>query len=142
MAPTPTKKEVDLFYRCAVRRLDDAQVLFREGHSTGAIYLAGYTIECVLKALVLNSTSRGQLAPTLNAFRGRRGHDYEWLRSEYLRRSGGTIPAETTKHLALVGDWSTDMRYLPHERPVDDPTAFLNATESILVWAQNRLERL
>jgi HEPN domain-containing protein len=41
-----------LLQQLAKLRLDEAKQLAREGHSSGAYYLAGYSIECALKALI------------------------------------------------------------------------------------------
>lgn len=37
----------------ALARLDEAQVLLGEGRPSGAYYLAGYTVECGLKAIIV-----------------------------------------------------------------------------------------
>ena len=47
----PRSKESRLFYRCARQRFGEAEILLEAGHPTGAVYLAGYSIECMLKAL-------------------------------------------------------------------------------------------
>ena len=41
----PGYPEARLFYRCAFQRFDDAQVLLRADHTTGAVYLAGYAVD-------------------------------------------------------------------------------------------------
>ena len=50
----PASIEARLYYRCAFQRHEDAQILLRADHTTGAVYLAGYGVECILKALVLH----------------------------------------------------------------------------------------
>ena len=47
----PKPIEARLYYRAAKQRFDDAQLLLGAGRTTAAIYLAGYTVECFLKAL-------------------------------------------------------------------------------------------
>jgi HEPN domain-containing protein len=49
----PHSRGARLFYRAALHRYDDAALLLEAGRTTGAVYLAGYTVECMLKALVL-----------------------------------------------------------------------------------------
>lgn len=42
----------------ALLRLKEAQVLFANGCWSGAYYLAGYAIECALKACIAKKTER------------------------------------------------------------------------------------
>ena len=51
----PASSEARLYYRCAFQRQEDAQILLRADRTTGAVYLAGYGRECILKALVLSA---------------------------------------------------------------------------------------
>jgi hypothetical protein len=44
--------ERTLFQRLAELRLLEAKLLFRERQPSGAYYLAGYAIECALKAII------------------------------------------------------------------------------------------
>lgn len=49
----PTSKEPRLFYRAAIRRFEEAQFLLEKGsYTTASVYLAGYAIECMFKALM------------------------------------------------------------------------------------------
>ena len=41
----PKSREARLFYRCAKQRFDDAAVLRKAEHTTGAVYLAGYGVD-------------------------------------------------------------------------------------------------
>ncbi len=84
----PSSIDARLFYRSAFQRYEDAQILFREGRTTGAVYLAGYGVECILKALILSVTAPGNRAAVLADFRGNQGHNYEWLRYQYRLNSG------------------------------------------------------
>jgi hypothetical protein len=42
----PKPVEARRYYRAAVQRFDDAQLLLEQSRTTGAVYLAGYTVEC------------------------------------------------------------------------------------------------
>jgi hypothetical protein len=48
----PTAKEAQPFYQSALQRFEDAQYLLDGERTTAAIYLAGYSVECMLKALI------------------------------------------------------------------------------------------
>ena len=50
----PRGKEARLFYRCAKQRSGEARVLQAAFMPTGAVYLAGYSVECILKALIFS----------------------------------------------------------------------------------------
>jgi HEPN domain-containing protein len=52
----PNSKAARQFWRSSKQRFDDAELLLKAGHTTGAVYLAGYGVECMLKALLVNST--------------------------------------------------------------------------------------
>jgi HEPN domain-containing protein len=135
----PSSKESRLFYRCAGQRFEEAEILLEAGKHTGAIYLAGYGIECMLKALVLSSVPRSSLAVVKGMFRGNRAHEYEWLKSEYRVRSGTTFPSEITLYFALVEGWSTDLRYEPGTLATKDAESFMKAARAIIDWIDRRL---
>jgi len=109
----PGAREARDYYRCAKQRYEEAEVLSRAGKTTGAVYLAGYGVECMLKALVLNAVPAALRAAVLRSFRGGKAHDFEWLRTLYLDYGGARFPREITRPFALVSAWSTDLRYSP-----------------------------
>jgi len=135
----PSSADARLFYRCAIRRFEEAQVLFKAEYTTGAVYLAGYGVECILKALLLTAVPANQRATLLQSFRGAKAHEYDWLRSLYLEKGGARFPREINKHFTLVNDWSTDLRYLPRQVGTADAESLLKATEAIMQWAQERM---
>jgi len=135
--PKPT--DARLYYRCAFQRHEDAEVLFNAGRTTGAVYLAGYGIECILKALVLMTAPARTRAGVLNDFRGNRAHEYEWLRSLYLTMGGARFPREINQHFTLVNDWSTDLRYTPRQVRAPEAEVFLTAAVAIIRWADGRM---
>ena len=92
----PGSSDARLYYRCAFQRYEEAEVLLEADYTTGAVYLAGYGIECILKALVLMSVAAGDRPETLKSFRGSKAHEYEWLRSLYLTNGGARFPREIT----------------------------------------------
>ena len=67
----PASSEARSFYRSAIRRYEDSLVLIQAApeHSTGAVYLAGYAIECILKALILNTLHQTERIEMLSSFR-------------------------------------------------------------------------
>jgi hypothetical protein len=135
----PGSQDARLFYRCAFQRYEEAEVRRQAAYTTGAVYLAGYGIECILKALVLMAVPANTRAAALKSFRGSRAHDYEWLRSIYLTNGGARFPPEITRHFPLVNDWSTDLRYSPRSVRLEEAEAFMAAALAIIQWADGRL---
>ena len=68
----PHAKEARPFYQAAKQRLEDARYLLDAKRSTGAIYLAGYGVECMLKALILATLPAKKRAAMLDSFRARK----------------------------------------------------------------------
>jgi hypothetical protein len=135
----PNSSDARLYYRCAFQRYEEAEILKRADKTTGAVYLAGYGIECILKALVLMAVPAAKRLETLRLFRGNKAHEYEWLRSLYLTNSNSRFPPDITQHFTLVNDWSTDLRYTPQSVRDDEAEAFLAAAVAIINWADGRL---
>ena len=134
----PGDPEARLYYRCAFLRFEDAQILLRADHTTGAVYLAGYGVECILKALVLMAVPLRDRPAMLLSFRGAKAHDYEWLRSQYFHNSGPRFPREINEQFTLVNSWSTDLRYRPNTVRDEEAEGFLIAVSRILHWADER----
>src|SRR4051794_29942912 len=136
---TPRSKESRLFYRCAQQRYGEAEILLEAGHPTGAVYLAGYGIECMLKALVLSLVPPARSSAVLRSFRGSRAHDFNWLRFQYRLHGGAAFPREVNQHFLLADEWSTDLRYSPMTLRQDKAEAFIDAAKAILRWGDGRL---
>src|SRR5438046_4802102 len=102
---TPAPIESRRFYRVAHQRFEDGEILFENNRTTGAMYLAGYAVECALKALLFTSIPPSQHARLLRSFSGKMGHDYEWLKGR-LRANGVAIPAEAARRLRFVSSWT------------------------------------
>ena len=120
----PSDYEARLYYQCALLRYEDAQILLRAGRTTGAVYLAGYGIECILKALVLSAVAPAARREILRSFRGAKADEYEWLRTQYYVSHGARFPREVARHFTLVNTWSTDLRYLPRSLKPDEAEDF------------------
>ncbi len=135
----PSSIDARLYYRCAFQRYEEAEVLLNADYTTGAVYLAGYGIECMLKALALMTVAGSARTAMLKSFRGGKAHEYEWLRTLYLTNGGVRLPSDIARHFTLVNDWSTDLRYTPRSVRAADAEAFLAAAVAIIKWADGRL---
>lgn len=100
---TPASSVPRRFHRVAFQRLEEAEVLFEAGYYNGSVYLAGYAVECMLKALILNSTPEKEHDSIEAEFRGQRAHHTNGcataLRKQALqrcrRRSVSRLPSST-----------------------------------------------
>ena len=136
---TPTRPIPRKFYRVAYQRFEEAEVLFEAGYYIGAVYLAGYAVECMLKTLILEATPEKD-HPTVEAeFRGQRAHHYEWLRHRYGQTHAPGWPAEISQGLTFVGTWETALRYTPGVGDRHDASRFLAEARKIVAWADSRM---
>ena len=114
-------------------------MLLDHNYPTGAIYLAGYGVECMLKALILTATPAAKEADVESTFRGNRGHDLIWLRNVYINAGGARPPKEILKDFDVVDGWATDLRYSPIVAEAAEAKRFLAAVGRLLQWASGRL---
>lgn len=136
---TPTKPVPRKFYRVAYQRFEEAEVLFEAGYYNGAVYLAGYAVECMLKTLILDSTPEKEHESVEAEFRGQRAHQYEWLRHRYAQTNAPGLPSEIGQSLAFVRTWETSLRYTPGLGHREDASRFLAEARKILDWADSRI---
>jgi hypothetical protein len=134
----PKFTEAQVYYRSAKQRLEDALVLERADRLTGAVYLGGYGIECILKAMILDILATRPRRAMLKEFRGGRAHSYDWLREQYVSKSGSRFPLEIHRDFLLAADWSTEYRYFSGSTSPGDAGAFLRAAQRIVRWADGR----
>ncbi len=134
----PADEDARLFYRAMTERHDDARVLHAAGRGAGAVYMAGYAVECALKALLVTATPARDRGGVIATFRGVRAHDYDWLREQY-RAVGGSVPQQLDRPFTVVGEWTTDIRYTPGEFPAPRADRFMAATAIVIAWADARL---
>jgi hypothetical protein len=127
------------FHRCARERLEEAKVLLQHRYPTGAVYLAGYAVECGLKALILNRVPRAKHEEIVANFRGARSHDFEWLRRFYRRLGAPMFPQEVNAMFLIVDDWSTNLRYSATRVSTVDCRRFVAATRELLQFFGGRL---
>lgn len=107
--------------------------------TTAAVYLAGYAVECMLKALILASVSKATLPTILASFRGAKAHDFGWLKQQYLKGGAPAFPLPVARNFAQANTWTTELRYNPGTVKCREAVEFLKAAETILEWADGRL---
>src|SRR5438046_1996841 len=107
--PTPRDIDARRYYRVAYQRLEDGRLMLdRLLRSKAAVYLTGYAVECIAKALLIQVTPATKRPDVLKSFRGPRGHDLLWLRARLAERRV-SIPALIAREWAYVASWSVEL---------------------------------
>ena len=132
-------KHVRLFLTAGAARLAEADLLRAGSRSLGAVYLAGYAVECVLKALILSLADEHEQADVIAEFRGGRAHDLTWLKALYREAGGAAFPRGVAEAFVVVDTWGTELRYSPRVQYPGDADAFFRAVDTILGWANERI---
>ena len=137
--PIPTSSNARLFYRAAKERFEDAELLLSLNRTTGAVYLAGYSVECIIKSLILSAVPPSREGAILARFRGRQAHNFRWLMGLYQQHGGVAVPNRLRVYWDQVYSWSTDMRYSPARIGQRQAKEFLASASEIINWADGRL---
>jgi hypothetical protein len=132
-------KHVRRFLTGANRRMEDASFLREADRTLAAAYLAGYSVEFVLKALVLAQYPEHEQPAVVASFRGGRAHDYRWLLAGYRARGGASPPPDVSRALVILDSWGTELRYDPRTEYPADIDEFLGAVDTVMQWATRRL---
>jgi hypothetical protein len=135
----PQTLEAREFYRAAIQRFEDAQWLLEGERTTGAVYLAGYTVECFLKALILDGVAKILRNKLLDEFRGSQAHNIDWLGGLSRKHVGTTVPKEVTRHLTRIATWSTDLRYWSGSWKRREADEFMASVDAVGQWAKGRM---
>jgi HEPN domain-containing protein len=107
------------FQRLAETRLADAQALLKNRRYDGAYYLAGYAVECALKACIAKRTKRYDF-PDRELTKAAYTHKLTDLLkntgvSEAVQQEFRDEPA-LDGNWGVVKDWSEESRYETHGR--------------------------
>jgi hypothetical protein len=137
----PNDIEIRRYYQSALQRLDDAEFLLTGKRTTSAVYLAGYSVECMLKALILSAVPTSKRLAAVNQFRkdGSKAHDLIWLKNEFLKRRGAPFPATIQSALTFMSTWSVHLRYSPKILTPRFADRFLQSARLFVTFADMRL---
>ena len=134
MPPTTSRD----FQRAAAQRLTTAETLLREKLTLDAQYIGGYTVECSLKALILELTPAADKPDTLRRLTsGARMHRADVLLGE-LRNFGVALPLDLARRMRRF-DWTTDLRYETGRRDTGETTALLRTAKAIYDRVEGQL---
>lgn len=134
MPPTTSRD----FQKVAAQRLTTAEFLLDAKLTLDARYLGGYTVECLLKALILHLTPDEDKPDTLKRITsGANAHRPEVLLGT-LRQLGAALPPRLAIRMRRF-DWTTDLRYETGRRDTGETTAFLRTAKAIYDWVEGQL---
>jgi hypothetical protein len=126
------------FLKVAAQRLTTAETLLREKMTLDAQYIGGYTVECSLKALILDRTPEPEKPEKLKRLTaGAIMHRPDVLLGE-LRVLGVGLPLEIAKRMRRF-DWTTDLRYETGRRDTGETIAFLKTAKAIYAWVEGQV---
>ena len=132
------EQDVRKFFRAADQRLKAAEFLYANRFYLDSVYLAGYVVECSLKALILAHTLLNIYAQAYERLtRGSKAHEFDFLKAT-LQRSpiNVVLPKAIHDYFRRVNTWSTALRY---ETSIGDPDRarlLLEAVRAIQGWTQ------
>lgn len=127
------------FLKAARQRLMAAETLLTAKLTLDAQYIGGYTVECALKALILQNSpigNRAYIAKRITS--GATMHRPDVLFGE-LRNLGVIAPGAITKRMRRFA-WTTDLRYETRRRDTGETRAFLLTAKSVLEWVEALLQ--
>ena len=123
-------------------RLDEARALLIAGHPSGAFYLAGYAVECALKACISRKTREHDFPPDPETVRQIYSHRLPalllraGLESQLREDAPGGSPLD--KNWARVLGWNEDSRYrlIDTIRARSLYNAIADPQNGVLAWLQ------
>lgn len=132
----------ETFQQLAELRLAEARLLLASGLPSGAYYLAGYAIECALKAVIAAKFHANEI-PDRRLVERVHVHDLSKLLS--LTGLEDELEAEMNANPDLHGRWTTIQKWSERARydiwTQESASAIMEAVggdEGLLRWLQNR----
>jgi hypothetical protein len=128
------------FQRASEQRFTTAEFLLEQrDYSLDAFYLAGYSVECILKALVMHLTPEPNREKAFGRLRsGARMHYPEHLNEE-LKNLGHPIPKDLAKGFRRF-DWTTALRYEHGHWPVGEVRGYLKVAKKAIDWVKGEMK--
>jgi HEPN domain-containing protein len=129
------------FQKLAELRLREAKVLLDGKRYEGAYYLAGYAVECALKACIARKTKRYDFPPNDKTVREFYTHDLEKLAKG--ADLGGALKIKEDSNVqfslnwAVIKGWKEQARYEPRiddKRAHDLYSAITDKKHGVLIW--------
>jgi hypothetical protein len=125
------------FQRAAYQRLEVADFLIENVFTKDGKYLAGYGIECALKALILHHTPQSdQLTVFVKISSSASMHYPETLGQMLRDRCKIRIPLDLVKKFRRF-QWSTSLRYETGRTPIGEARGLWKTAKATLNWVES-----
>ena len=123
-------------------RAKEAEILLKNSKPQGAYYLAGYAVECALKACVAKRTKRFQFPPKPDRVRDIYSHKLDALvvvagLDLDLKNEIKSNPAFAT-NWSIVKDWTEESRYKSSRLNGRDMYNAVVGADGVLPWIKQR----
>lgn len=127
------------FLKVALQRLTAAEEIMESLRLTlEAQYIGGYSVECSLKALILEKTPEADRPAMLD----RLTHGATYHRAEVLldrlRERGVVLTVELAKRMRRF-DWTTGLRYEIGRKDTGETNGLLRTARAIYEWAEGQI---
>ena len=134
--------------KAAKHRMDDAEALFRESRWRGSMYMAGYSIECLLKTKLMQNFKCRHLKELEEELQKRgvlatHGTVFTHQLALLLRLTNATDRLrQNEEHWRLfnmVNRWVPAWRYTADLSNADDAKDFIEAVEKVSHWIAHNI---
>jgi HEPN domain-containing protein len=132
------------FQELAEVRIDEALVLSAQGKYDGAYYLAGYAVECGLKACIAKLTNQYDFAPKPKFINDHYSHEIEKLVNtaglKAQRDADAAADPDLQTNWGVVKDWTEQTRY-ERKTPAQAQkliAAITDVAHGVLPWIKQR----
>ena len=140
MRESPTTRRE--FQKLADLRVQEALVLVQNRKLLGAYYLAGYAVECALKACIAKETKRYEFPPKKQYVQDVYTHNLERL----LKLAGLNKQLDSDMKVnpalginwGVVKEWSEESRYVMAGLNGKDIYTALGGSNGVLTWIKQR----
>ena len=160
----PFRDTIKDYRRSAMRRLEDATELLEpptynsqrsdvlQRHLRGAMYLAGYAVECLLKAYLIQQLNSQTLAAAMDAINLQRKQEKRDPIENIARTAAGHQifyllrltdlqgrPGYDIRLWGHVGQWRSAWRYETDFVQRQEATDFIDAVQSVVDWLSPKI---
>jgi hypothetical protein len=137
--PSVTRRE---FQKLAELRAEEAAVLIKSRKLQGAYYLAGYAVECALKACIAKQTKRHEFPPKTKYVQSIYVHDLSALLQHANLDKQLGVDIKTNPALGInwgvIKEWKEDSRYMSSGLKGKDMHTALMGPNGVLTWIKQR----
>jgi HEPN domain-containing protein len=127
------------FLKVAAQRLTAADdIMNMLGRTLEAQYIGGYSVECSLKALILEKTAEPDRPSMLDRLTHGATHHRPDVLLGILREHGVSLTVELAKRMRRF-DWTTDLRYEIGRKETGETKGLLRTASMIYEWVEGQI---